>query len=174
MSDKQILSTVNSNNLSSIKKVNIIPRNTTRQARDIHTPAILRKVENGKTARFTFSTYRLPSKVKCKYKLKCIIARCGKVFTTVRSLSQHHILKHRSVKYWCRICLKWSSTQIQLHNHMYTHMEKSFVVADVIRDSHFRVISIYIGTYTGILDRMSALLRTAPGDINGHKISYAI
>ena len=113
-----MLSTVNSSNLSSVKKDNVVPRNTTRQARDIHTPAILQKVENGKTARFTFSMYHLPSKAKRKYKLKCTVVRCRQVFTTVRSLSQHHILKHRIVKYWCWICLKWSSTQSRLCYHI--------------------------------------------------------
>ena len=42
------------------------------------------------------------------------------------NLNQHHILKHCTVKYRCRICLKWSSTQSQLRNHMYTHMDKKF------------------------------------------------
>ena len=41
LSDKQILSAVKSSKPSSIKKESVIPRNTTRQARDIHTPAIL-------------------------------------------------------------------------------------------------------------------------------------
>ena len=111
LSDKQIQSAVKSTSLSSVKKETVVSKNTTRQAQDIHTPAVLRKVEIGKTARFTFSTYCLPSKVRCKYKLKCIVTRCGKVFTTVRSLNQHHILKHRTVKYHCWICLKWSLTQ---------------------------------------------------------------
>ena len=126
LSDKQIQCTVKSNNLSSIKKDTVIPRTATRQAKDIHTPAVLKKVEVGKTARFTFSKYSLPSKVKRKYKLKCIVTRCGRVFTTVRSLNQHHILKHHTVKYRCRISLKWSSTQSQLRNHMYTCMDKKF------------------------------------------------
>ena len=126
LSDKQIHSTVKANTLSTIKKDTMAPRNATRQAKDIYTPSVLRKVTIGKTARFTFSTYRLPSKVRCKYKLKCTVARCGKVFTTVRHLNQHHILKHCTVKYRCRICMKCSSTQSQLRNHMYTHMDKKF------------------------------------------------
>ena len=38
---------------------------------------------------------------------------------------------------------------------------KSFVVADVIRGSHFRVTSTYTETYTGAPNHMSALQRTA-------------
>ena len=127
LSDKQIQSTVKVTTSSTIKKDTVVSRNATRQAKDIYTPSVLRKVSMGKTARFTFPTYRLPSKVRCKYKLKCTVARCGKVFTTVRHLNQHHILKHRTVKYRCRICMNFSSTQSQLHNHMYTHMDKKFI-----------------------------------------------
>ena len=72
LSDKQIQSTVKANTLSTIKKDMVVPRNTTWQAKDIHTPSVLRKGTTGKTARFTFSTYRLPSKVRHKYKLNVL------------------------------------------------------------------------------------------------------
>ena len=67
--------------------------------KDIHTPAILRKVETGRKARFTFSTYKLPCKSKRKYKLKCTVARCGRVFNSVKNSSLHHLQKHQSAKY---------------------------------------------------------------------------
>ena len=170
LSDKQIQSTVKSNNLSSIKKDTVVPRNTTQQAKDIHTPAVLRKVEIGKTARFTFSTYSLPSKVRCKYKLKCIVTRCGKVFTTVRSLNQHHILKHRTVKYWCRISLKWSSTQSRLCNHMYTHMDKKFICGRCNKIFTFQSNLNLHRNLHGAPNRTYVLQRTARRDINGHRI----
>ena len=72
MSDKQIQSIIKAKAMITIKKDTVFPRNATKQAKDIYTPAVLRKVSIGKTARFMFSTYRLPSKVRHKYKLNVL------------------------------------------------------------------------------------------------------
>ena len=50
------------------------------------------------------------------------------MFNSVKSSSLHHLQKHRSTKYRCRVCMKWSATPNRLRNHMYTHLEKKILL----------------------------------------------
>lgn len=89
-----------------------------RRAKDIHTPVILHKDTSGQHPRFTFSTFKLARKHKHKYKFHCAVPGCGKVFNLVKYWNSHHLFRHRSVRYRCRICRRWLQTPNRLRDHI--------------------------------------------------------
>lgn len=112
---------------------------TSRQAKDIHTPAKLQKTKNGGVARFTFAVHRLPQKAKRRYRFNCAVAGCGKYFSRVKDWNCHYLSKHQMIRFQCSICYKWMRTPNSLRDHMFTHKEKRFMVATAIRDLHSKV-----------------------------------
>ena len=76
-SNKQILEATKHRQ---VKKEGTRLRTTTRQVKDIHTAAILRKGETGRMAIFTFSTYKLPSKANANINVSVLwlgVERCS-------------------------------------------------------------------------------------------------
>ena len=83
-------------------------KKSSRQAKDIYTPAKLHKDTSGVIPRFTFSTtYKLTRKRKCRYKFTCTVESCAKSFSSIKEWNIHHLFKHRLIKYKCNQCGRW-------------------------------------------------------------------